>query len=69
MPLHVGLLPGTPALTDIRRPQLSYTTGGVGIVAKATHDTVEFPGYGIVTTGGAILYVNFHTEDTPGHAV
>ena len=57
VPAHAGLLPSTPALTVKARPQLSFTTGGVGTVANATHATVELPGLGIVTTGGEIVYV------------
>jgi hypothetical protein len=39
----------------ITLPQLSITTGGVGATALATQATVDAPGPGSVTVGGAIV--------------
>ena len=55
VPAHAGSLPGTPAFTNKVRPQLSVTIGAFGTVAKAAQATVEPPGLGIVTTGGAMV--------------
>ena len=55
VPAHAGLLPSTPALTVNVRLQLSVTIGAFGTVARSTQATVELPGLGIVTTGGAMV--------------
>ena len=39
----------------ITLPQLSITTGGVGATALATQATVDAPGAGNVTVGGAMV--------------
>ena len=43
--------------TVIVLPQLSVTTGGVGVTASAGQATDEVVATGIVTTGGSIVVV------------
>ena len=57
IPEHTGSGPATPADTVNARMQLSVTAGGVGAVAFAKHETVAFPGAGMVTKGGLMVYV------------
>ena len=42
-------------VTGISLPQLSYTTGTVGITASAAQATVEEPAAGSVNVGGVML--------------
>ena len=42
-------------VTGISLPQLSYTTGTVGITASAAQATVEEPAAGSVNVGGVIV--------------
>ena len=69
MPAHGGSALGTPAETVSVLLQLSITTGGTGAVALAAHSTVEEPPAGIVTTGGAIVYVYTQLTGIPSHPV
>ena len=57
VPAHAGFAEGTPADGVSVVPQLSTTSGGVGIVAFEGHATVADPGPGSVTVGGVIVYV------------
>ena len=43
-------------VTGISLPQLSYTTGTVGITASAAQATVEEPAAGSVNVGGVTCY-------------
>ena len=53
----MGLPVTIAALTLKLLPQLSVTTGGVGITASAGQATVEAVAAGIVTTGGSMVVV------------
>ena len=55
VPAHTGSADMTGAEGVITLPQLSTTAGGVGATALATHATMEPPGAGNVTVGGAIV--------------
>ena len=56
-PEQVGLPVTTAALTLNVLPQLSVTTGGVGVIASAGQATVELVATGMVTTGGSTVVV------------
>ena len=57
LPEQVGLPVTTAGLTLNVLPQLSVTTGGVGVTASAGQATVEVVAVGIVTTGGRTVVV------------
>ena len=44
-------------VTGISLPQLSYTTGTVGITASAAQATVEEPAAGSVNVGGVCISI------------
>ena len=55
VPAQTGSADTTGAEGVSTLPQLSKTTGGVGVTALAAQDTVDAPGAGNVTVGGAIV--------------
>ena len=56
-PEQVGLPLMAGAETEIDLPQLSVTTGGVGVAASAGQATVEVVVAGMVTSGGKTVVV------------